>query len=167
MGMRIIKSAMMLTIVALAVQFVVAPPSSGQSADPITEGAKVTIAFTITVPETRVVVPNNVSEYVPGQRQLIPALEQALNGMKEGDQKRVDLEAEEAFGQYDERKRVTVSREELPRGAQMGSIQRTPDGTPFTIVSLSDNSAVIDFNHPLAGKHLVFDVRVLKVERGS
>ncbi len=104
MGMRIIKSAMMLTIVALAAQFVVEPPSSGQSTDPITDGAKVTIAFTITVPETRVVVPNNVSQYVPGQRQLIPALEQALERNEGGGhQKRVDLEAEEAFGHYDER----------------------------------------------------------------
>lgn len=167
MGMRIIRSAMMLTMVALAVQFVAVRSSSGQSADPITGGSKVTIAFTITVPETHVVVPNNVSQYVPGQGQLIPALEHALDGMKEGEQKRVDLEAEEAFGRYDERKRVTVSREELPRGAKMGSVHRTPDGTPFTILSLSDNAAVIDFNHPLAGKHLVFDVRILKVERAS
>lgn len=161
------KSDVTLAAVLLALLFAVGPALSGQSDDQITQGAKVTIAFTITVPETRVIVPDNVSQYVPGQRQLIPALEQALTGMKAGEEKRVDLQAEEAFGPYDERKKVTVNREELPQDAQAGSVHRTQDGVPFAVVSLSDNAAVIDFNHPLAGKHLVFDVRVLKVQRGS
>jgi len=133
----------------------------------VAEGAKVTIMFTISVPESHLVIPDNVSEYVPGQNQLIPALEQALTGMKPGEQKRVDLQADEAFGQYDEQKKITIRREQLPQDAQVGSAYQTADGVPFTVAELSGGSAVVDFNHPLAGKHLVFDVKIVKVEQAT
>jgi FKBP-type peptidyl-prolyl cis-trans isomerase 2 len=87
--------------------------------------------------------------------------------MKPGEQKRVDLKAEEAFGPYDERKKTTISREQLPPEVQAGLVYETSDGVPFTVLALSDQAAVVDFNHPLAGKHLVFDVQVIKVEGGS
>lgn len=132
----------------------------------VNEGSKVTIAFTITVPETREVIPHNVSEYAPGQHQLIPALEGALMGMKQGEHKRVDLQPEEAFGPYDEQKLVGIRREMLPPTVRKGMIYETSEGR-FTVVALTQEAAVIDFNHPLAGKHVVFDIEILRVEHGS
>jgi len=87
--------------------------------------------------------------------------------MKPGEHKRVDLQAEEALGPYDQKKRITVGREELPADVKTGSIYQTPDGQLFTVTALSDTSAVVDLNHPLAGKPLVVDVQILKVEQGS
>ncbi|MGQ0812622.1 MAG: FKBP-type peptidyl-prolyl cis-trans isomerase, partial [Nitrospiraceae bacterium] len=84
---------------------------------PITDGSKVTIAFTITVPESRVTIPDNVSEYVSGQHQLIPALETALTGLTAGERKRVDLEPDQAFGPYDNAKMHTIQRDQLPPDA--------------------------------------------------
>jgi FKBP-type peptidyl-prolyl cis-trans isomerase 2 len=135
--------------------------------DRIADGAKVTISFTIMVPEVPLIIPDNVSEYVAGQHQLVPELEKALKGLKRGDQKRIDLEGEEAFGPYDERKKTTISRDQLPHDAKLGAVYETLDSVPFTVLAFSDHTAVIDFNHPLAGKHLVFDVQVLNVEHGT
>ena len=130
----------------------------------VQEGTRVLIKFTITVPDENTIIPDNVAQYVPGQRQLIPALEQALMGMKRGEQKRVDLPPHEAFGPYDESKKTSLKREGLPRDVKTGTVLQTPEGRPFTIVELNDSTAVIDFNHPLAGKRLVFDVTVVNVQ---
>jgi FKBP-type peptidyl-prolyl cis-trans isomerase 2 len=133
----------------------------------VNEGAKVTIAFTIFVPESNEMIPNNVGEYAPGAHQLIPALEDALMGMKPGERKRVDLQPEQAFGSYDEQKMMRVKRDMLPPAAQPGRVYQTAHGQPFTIVAFKDDTAVVDFNHPLAGKHLVFDVEIVRVEPRS
>lgn len=149
------------------------PPGSSEHATAesgaatVDDGAKVTIAFTIFVPESNEVIPNNVGEYAPGEHQLIPALEDALMGLRPGDRKRVDLQPEQAFGSYDEQKMMRVKRDMLPPTAQTGRVYQTAHGQPFTIVALRDDTAVIDFNHPLAGKHLVFDVQIVRVEQRS
>jgi len=134
------------------------------STAPITDGAKVTIEMTISVPEEHVMIPNQKSEYIHGARQLIPGLENALTGMHAGEKKRVELDAAHAFGPYVAEKKTSVPRSQLPEKIRVGDITTTTEGKPFTVVSLSDGSAVIDFNHPLAGKQIVLDVRVLDVK---
>jgi FKBP-type peptidyl-prolyl cis-trans isomerase 2 len=133
----------------------------------VTKGAKVTIAFTITVPEENEMIIGNVGEFVAGEDQLIPALQQELMGLRPGDRKHVELSPEQAFGPYDEAKTIRVPRETVPPTARSGIVYQTPEGDPFTLVWLSDETAMLDFNHPLAGKRLVVDVEVLKVERPS
>lgn len=130
----------------------------------VSEGKKVVIEFSITLPESKEMIPRSVSQYVQGQQQMIPALQQALIGLKSGDTKQVELAAEQAFGPYDENKRTTVARAELPTSVKTGSVMQNREGAPFTVLELSDQSAVVDYNHPLAGKRLVFDVKILKVE---
>lgn len=132
---------------------------------PISAGDKVTITFNLLVPETRFAIKDNVSEYIPGDNQLVPGLERQLMGMKAGEQKHVELAPEEGFGTYEPDKRMTVSRDRVPENAKIGDVYKTEHGQPFMIQELSDQKAVVDFNHPLAGKRVVFDVQVLKVER--
>lgn len=143
------------------------PRASASPDTPVTEGATVLIEFTITVPESRIVIPKNVSQFVSGRHQLLPSLEKALTGLHQGEQKRVDLSAEEGFGPYDETKRTTMSKDRLPPNAQPGNVLTTEDGTPFVVTDLSGPEAVVDFNHPLAGKHVVIDVKILDVEPPS
>ena len=132
---------------------------------PISVGDKVTINFNLVVPETRFAIKDNVSEYVPGDHQLVPGLERQLMGMKAGEQKHIELAPEEGFGTYEPDKRMTVSRDRVPEDAKIGDVYKTEHGQPFMVQELSDQKAVVDFNHPLAGKRVVFDVQVLKVER--
>ena len=140
------------------------PVQSQTNSPPIEEGAKVTLEMTISVPNDHLVIPPHTSEYTHGAKQLIPGLEQALVGLHVGEKKRVELDADHAFGQYDAAKKTTIPRTQLPQTIAAGEITTTPEGRPFTVVSLADDSAVIDFNHPLAGKQIVLDVVVLKVK---
>src|SRR5689334_24549021 len=79
-----------------------------ESGPAIREGAVVLMEFTITVPEARIVIPKNVSQFVPGHHELLPNLEKALTGMKKGEEKRIDLSSDDAFGPYDETDRKSV-----------------------------------------------------------
>lgn len=140
-------------------------PLHAQTGSPtIEDGSKVTLQMTITLPNDHVMIPPHTSEYTHGAKQLLPGLEQALVGLHSGDTKRVELDADHAFGQYDAGKKMTVPRAQLPHTIARGDMATTAEGRPFTVVSLSDESAVVDFNHPLAGKHIVLDIVVLNVK---
>jgi len=130
----------------------------------VQEGVVVLMEFTITVPESQLVIPKNVSQFTPGHHELLPNLEKAIKGMKKGEEKRVDLSSDDAFGPYDETKKGVISSESLPPGTQPGTIFTTEEGVPFVVTELSGPVASIDFNHPLAGKHLIIDVKILNVE---
>jgi FKBP-type peptidyl-prolyl cis-trans isomerase 2 len=134
-----------------------------ESSSPVVDGAVVSIEYTITVPASHVVIRDNVSEFVPGRHELLPNLEKALTGMKKGEEKRVDLRSDDAFGPYDESKKRVISRDRLPAGVEPGMILETEEGAHFVVVELLDSLAAIDFNHPLAGKDVVFDVKILNV----
>lgn len=153
--------------ILLGLAFLIRPALAQQgaaTAATIEEGSRVTLQMTITLPHDHLIIPPQTSEYTHGAKQLLPGLEQALSGLHPGDKKRVELDADNAFGQYDAAKKMTVPRAELPQTIARGDMATTAEGRPFTVVSLSDDSAVVDFNHPLAGKHLVLDVVVLNVK---
>jgi FKBP-type peptidyl-prolyl cis-trans isomerase 2 len=143
----------------------VSPPTARAGVDSqVSDGTKVVLAFTITIPETNTVIPNNVREFVSGRHEIFPAVEKALTGMKSGEEKRIDLQPDEAFGSYDAAKKVQVNRDVLPPDAGPGTILKSSNGILLTVVEVQDTSAVIDYNHPLAGKHVVLDVKILEVQ---
>lgn len=131
---------------------------------PIAAGTVVLIVYTISIPEYNLTIPSNFSRFAPGHDELLPNLEQAITGMKKGEAKRVDLGSQEIFGPYDESKQVEISKDRLPEDVEPGMMLATEDGTPCMVVDLSEDTATIDFNHPLAGKRVVIDVRILDVE---
>lgn len=158
-------TASVMYMTAMLFTIVLSGPVQAQMSQPsIEEGSKVTLEMTISVPNDHLIIPPHTSEYVHGAKQLIPGLEQALIGLHAGEKKRVELDADHAFGHYDASKKSTIPRAQLPQTITAGEIATTPEGRPFTVVSLADDSAVIDFNHPLAGKQIVLDVVVLKVK---
>lgn len=129
----------------------------------IANGASVVIKMTIQIPEDHMMIPEQLSEYTHGHQELFPALEQALEGKQVGDQAHLDLKPDQAFGPYDPAKRFTVSRNEVPPNAKIGNVGKTPEGHLYTIVDLTEEGAILDFNHPLAGKRIVLNVTVVKV----
>jgi len=106
-------------------------------------------------------------QFVQGHHKLLPVLELEVGGMKPGDEKKVELAPEEGFGPYDERKKKTVSRTELPAGAHEGDVVEDPTGKEMTVTQLSGKSAVVDYNHPLAGKPLSVKILILEVKDPS
>lgn len=138
----------------------------------ISEGKQVSIEYTLSL-EDQQVVDSNVGKdpliYVHGSQQIIPGLENALEGMAVGEQKQVKLEAEEGYGPVQEQAVVEVPMEQLPEDARtVGTMVQGqgPSGQPVRgrVADMKEETAVIDFNHPLAGKTLFFDVKVLDIQ---
>ena len=140
---------------------------SSESTEKIMEGMTVTMDFTVRLPDKTVVATTEGKEplsYVQGKGQIVPGLEKALAGLKVGDKKRVEVPPEQAYGPYDEKKRFSVPKSRVPGDAQVGSILQDKSGQPIRLVEMSDASVILDRNHPLAGKTVIFDVRIIKVE---
>jgi FKBP-type peptidyl-prolyl cis-trans isomerase 2 len=130
----------------------------------IVDGSSVTVLYHITFQGEAGFEVKDVSRFVQGKHQLLPALEREVTGMKTGEEKKVELSAEEGFGPYDMKKQKTIPRSDLPAGTKEGEVLKDHAGQPATVSQLSDSSAVMDYNHPLAGKPLVVQLKILKVE---
>ncbi len=103
--------------------------------------------------------------YVQGQEQVIPGLQKQVEGMKVGEQKKVTLQAAEAFGMADPNAVVEVPKTKLPPGDPAVGMMLNATGNEGqtlhgVIKEIKQDSIVVDFNHPLAGKTLTFDVTV-------
>jgi FKBP-type peptidyl-prolyl cis-trans isomerase SlyD len=141
-----------------------------ESSSAVADGMKVTLEYALSLPDKTVLESNVGREpisYIHGKHQIIPGLEKAMTGMKVGEKKHVTVSAEEAYGPYDEKKKVSVPKNRIPAEATVGSRLRSQDGQEVKVVSIEGDSATLDMNHPLAGKALVFDVHVLNVEKPS
>jgi FKBP-type peptidyl-prolyl cis-trans isomerase SlyD len=135
----------------------------------VVDGMKVSFEYTISA--DKAVVDSNVGKdpvsYVHGQKQILPKLEQAFAGMKPGESKHVDIAAVDAYGPYDDKARVTVEKSKVPPDTKAGSMLATPEGRPVKVVEVKESGVVLDLNHPLAGKDLAFDVKVVTVETAT
>jgi FKBP-type peptidyl-prolyl cis-trans isomerase 2 len=137
----------------------------------IQKGKKVSLEYTVFL-EDGMQIDSNVGEtpliFVVGKNQLFPALEQAIMDLKVGDKKEVFLRAEEAYGPVVPEAFKEVEIEAIPAkfryvGAILG-VQDPAGGVyPIRVHEVKENKAVLDFNHPLAGKNLRFNIKVLEV----
>ncbi|MFQ6034314.1 MAG: peptidylprolyl isomerase [Sedimentisphaerales bacterium] len=104
-----------------------------------------------------------------GQKAVMPAFEQAIIGMEQGESKTVKIQAEEAFGRYREELIRTINRSVFPANLEPKVGQRLTatcmDGrtVAVTVTNVSESSVTIDANHPLAGEDLTFDIELVKI----
>jgi len=109
-------------------------------------------------------------EFVLGQGQLIPGFEQGLIDMKVNEKKTITIAKEEAYGEVNEQLIQEVDKANLPQDMEpkvgMGLVSKSPEGQEMNlmIVDVKENSVVIDGNHPLAGRDLVFDLEVVEIK---
>lgn len=109
-------------------------------------------------------------EFTVGSGQIIPGLDAALPGMSVGDTKKVEVAADEAYGQPDPNARQSVPRAEIPENIPLDVGTRlqvqTPQGQvmPVTVAEVSDAEVVLDANHPLAGEDLTFDIELVEID---
>lgn len=102
-----------------------------------------------------------------GQGQLIPGFESGLIDMTIGDKKTIEIPHTEAYGDVVEDLFITVPKTQVPEGVQVGALLQTmgPNGPSVVkVTEVQDEVVVIDANHPLAGKKLIFDLEVVEVE---
>ena len=143
----------------LACGVLLANPSLAAENPQIVDGSKVTFLYVISVPGNVGVTVRDIGEFVQGQHQILPSLEREMNGMKAGEEKRVELSAEQGFGAYDAKKKQQISRADLPGGVKEGDILQDREGRPAIVAEVSDSAAVLDYNHPLAGQALFVQIK--------
>ncbi len=141
----------------------------------VSNGKQVTLEYTMKLDDQSVVDTNVGREplkVTQGRHEIIPGLEKALEGMAAGEKKKVTLAPTEAYGTVDPKAFQEVDKNMVPADAQKVGIQlegKTADGkTVYPRISeVKNDTVVLDFNHPLAGKTLHFDVKVLDVAQVS
>ncbi len=108
-------------------------------------------------------------EFTFGAGQIIEGLERHLEGLEAGEEKRVEVEAADGYGERDDEAVVKLERGQFPEDDDLEdgmilTLQRQ-DGMVMRAVVLEANDAevTLDLNHPLAGKKLVFDIKILEV----
>jgi FKBP-type peptidyl-prolyl cis-trans isomerase 2 len=134
----------------------------------VADGLVVTLEYTLTLPD-QTVADSNVGKdpltFTQGAHQIVTGLEKALVGMRAGQSKRVEVSALEGFGAYSTRARIEVEKSHVPADVKPSMWLQSADGRPVKVLEVKEESVVLDLNHPLAGKNLIFDVTVLKVEK--
>jgi len=109
-------------------------------------------------------------EFTLGKGQLIPGFEKGLLDMKVNEKKTITIPKEEAYGEPREDLVQEVEKNQLPEEIKpevgMGLVSRTPDGREMNLVvaEVKEETIVVDGNHPLAGKDLVFDLEVVEIK---
>ena len=151
-------------------------PAASQAADvkqTVTEGKNVSLEYTLTL-DDKSVVESNVGKqpltYTHGTRQIVPGLEKALEGLKVGDTKEVTVAPADAYGEKDPKALQEVQKKLIPPDALVVGTRlqgKTSDGHMVypRVAEIKDDTVVLDFNHPLAGKTLHFDVKILDIQQ--
>ena len=102
-----------------------------------------------------------------GQGQLIKGFENGLLEMQVGESKTIEIPSEEAYGEYLDYLVQEVPIDQMPGDVEVGTqlFSQTDMGpVNFVVKEIKEMTVVLDANHPLAGKNLIFDLEVLEVE---
>ncbi|MGX1498853.1 FKBP-type peptidyl-prolyl cis-trans isomerase 2 [Labrenzia sp. MBR-25] len=108
-------------------------------------------------------------EFTVGSGQIIPGLDQAIPGMKVGDEKTVRIEADNAYGAHNPGARQAVPKTNIPAniplevGLQLQAQTENGQMMTVTVVEISENEVVLDANHPLAGQALTFEIQLTAI----
>lgn len=138
----------------------------------IKQGTVVNLAYSLKNSEGEVLDEANTNDpftYLHGAHQIVPGLENELEGLSIGAKKAVTVAPENGYGEVNPELRVEVKRSQFPEGVEiepgMQFSTQTPDGqnVVFTVEQVQGEQVMIDGNHPLAGQTLHFDVEVLDI----
>jgi FKBP-type peptidyl-prolyl cis-trans isomerase 2 len=134
----------------------------------ITAGKQVSFNYTLTSGDEEL-ESNKGQEpltYIQGSNQILPALEAGLEGLAAGDTKNVSIAAADAYGEVDPEAIQEVPLDQIPESAREVGAMLQAQGLPgpIKVLEIREEVAVLDFNHPLAGKELVFAVEIITVD---
>ena len=138
----------------------------------IVDGKKVKFDYTLTVDEKVIESSEGKEplEYTQGEHQVIPGLEKALAGMQVGQQKSVTIPPADAYGEVNKDAFRDFPKSSFPQDLkpEAGMIVQLegPQGQkiPAVVWEMKDDKVILNFNHPLAGKTLKFDVKIVSIE---
>lgn len=168
---RMKVSMKILGLVLVGVLGIISQPVMAEDVT-VQDGKKVKIDYTLKmdgqVIETS--VDKEPLEYSHGAGQIIPGLSAGLTGMKVGEQKTVIVEPKDAYGDVIPENFREIPKSNFPADAkpEMGMVVQLKDEAgniiPGILWEIKEETLVVNFNHPLAGKTLEFDVKVVAIE---
>ncbi|WP_095645509.1 FKBP-type peptidyl-prolyl cis-trans isomerase [Methanosarcina spelaei] len=100
-----------------------------------------------------------------GEGQMIKGFDEGVVGMQVGEEKILTIPPEEAYGEYREEFVREIPVDAVDFTPEVGMRLATDSGLTGTITNVNENNFVVDFNHELAGKTLIFSVKVVSVEK--
>jgi len=136
-------------------------------------GTKITLHFALQLDNGDMVDTNferDPATFTVGDGNLLPGFEKALFGMLEGEHKTVVIKPEDGFGQRNPNNIQEIARSqfspdlELSEGLMLSFADAQKTELPGVVQSYDDDVVVVDFNHPLAGRDILFEVAILKIE---
>jgi len=139
----------------------------------ITKDAFVIIEYTVRLADGSYVKGENGPaslNFIVDYNQVLPALERRLLGLKEGEQVKFVIPAKEAFGEHDPSQVRERSFADFAEGRQLqvgrwvvATHPQTQAQYSYYVKDKSDTGVTLDFNHPLAGKDLYYQVKIVKI----
>ena len=135
----------------------------------IKKGSKVKVHYTGKFANGKVFdasVENTPLEVVVGVSDLIKGFESGLIGMQEGEKKTIEIEPKDAYGEHIEGKLQEIEKTKLPEEVKVGMVLEAQSENGSVILSvkeIKEDVVVLDTNHPLSGKKLIFDLDVVEV----
>ncbi len=144
------------------------------AADPVVAvGKLVKLDYTLTVDgkEVETSIGKQPLQVIIGAKTIIPGLEKGLTGMRINEEKLITVDPKDAYGKADPKALKEFPKSTMPKEIEpkVGMIlqAQAPDGESFPakIAEVKGDKVVLDFNHPLAGKQLKFQVKVLGIEQ--
>jgi len=173
------RFSILLILVSLSLALGLAAPraglaqTSGAPAGPaIEKGSTVRIEYSVTDERGTLLDTNKggkALEFTHGQQQMIPGIEHELLGMHPGEEKQLVVKPEDGYGAVDPTAQTEVPRDAIPPeaqevGKQLVARTRTGQQRLVMVKEVKEQTVVLDLNHPLAGKTLHVDVKVLGVD---
>lgn len=142
---------------------------------PIGPGTQVTLTFSLQLADGTLVdeTGSTPATFNVGDGNLLPGFEQAMFGLQAGAAERLEIPASQGFGEHQQENVQRLRREQfavnmnLAEGLLMSFDSPGEGELPGVISKIQGDSIEVDFNHPLAGKDLVFEVSIIKVEQVS
>ncbi len=169
MGTSILRPLLLSGLLLIAAGAAVAEAEKPKT---IEDGSTVSLEYTLKLDDGSTAETNvggKPLKYQQGRSQLFPALERQLAGLKVNDTKQVTLTAAEGYGPVNPDAFQEVKRDRVPEhaheaGAQLVAQDGAGRKRVATVREVKEDSILLDLNHPLAGKNLHFDVRILAIE---
>lgn len=165
-----VRMVIVVAVILFGSQLFAQSPAKGKAV--VQAGSRVSFDYTLTDENGKVIDTSKGREpmtYIHGQGQIIPGLEKEMAGMAVGAGKKVKIKPEDAYGPVDPRAFQEVPKEQLPPGALKVGTMLTAQGPqgesiPVRVHEIKEKSVVMDFNHPLAGKTLSFDIKITEIK---
>lgn len=163
---RVILSGIVFFSVALQLSYAAA----GEKV--ITQGSKVKFDYVLTVEGNQIDSTKDKGplEFVQGEGTLFLGLENQMFGLKAGEKKTIKVAPEGGYGQINPEAFVEVEKSRLPKEVEIkAGVEfrgQGPEGGNFPVVitEVKEKTVMVDFNHPLAGKELIFAIEVVSID---